>query len=71
MIRTISVARPSIRKDVLTAEDRQQGIMEKQSPSFHKRWQKRYFVLDNRMLKYYKTEQDFLSSKPPKGVLNF
>ena len=53
-IRTMSLARPSIRKDVLTAEDRHEGYMEKQSPSFHKRWQKRYFVLDYKMLKYYK-----------------
>ena len=45
--------------------------MEKKSPSFHKRWQKRYFVLENRMLKYYKTMQEYEQSKPAKGVLNF
>lgn len=55
----------------MIAEDRHEGYIEKQSPSFHKRWQKRYFVLDNRVLKYYKLQSDFLNAKPPKGVLNF
>lgn len=45
--------------------------MEKKSPSFHKIWQKRYFVLDKRVLKYYKNKQDYISRKPPKGVINF
>ena len=45
--------------------------MEKQSPSFLKRWQKRYFVLSKKMLRYYKSEADYNAGKPPKGVLNF
>jgi hypothetical protein len=53
--RTISIARPSIKIDVLTADDFHKGMMMKQSPSFLKKWQKRYFVLDTKMLKYYKT----------------
>ena len=45
--------------------------MEKQSPSFHKRWQKRYFVLCKRVLKYYKGKTDYRNDLPPKGVINF
>jgi hypothetical protein len=32
------VSRPSIRNNTLTADDSHEGLMEKQSPSFHKRW---------------------------------
>ena len=69
--RNISISRPSMISDVLTEDDNYEGILEKQSPSFLKRWQKRYFVLCKKMLKYYKTEADFRIGKPPKGVLNF
>jgi len=69
--RTISIARPSLRNDILSEDDFMSGVMEKQSPSLLKRWQKRYFVLSNKVLKYFKTEQDYLQLKPPKGVLNF
>lgn len=34
-------------------------------------WQKRYFVLENKMLKYYKNEAEHKESKIPRGVLNF
>ena len=50
-VRTISIARPSLRNDVLSEDDFMKGILEKQSPSLLKRWQKRYFVLSNRVLK--------------------
>lgn len=33
-----NVSRPSIRNNTLTADDSHEGLMEKQSPSFHKRW---------------------------------
>ena len=36
--RHVSVSRPSIVKDTLTALDYNEGYMEKQSPSFHKSW---------------------------------
>lgn len=45
--------------------------MEKRSPSFLKIMQKRYFVLRNRMLFYYKSESHFKNHMPIKGVLNF
>ena len=51
--------------------DFHEDFMEKQSPSFHKRWQKRYFVLNNCVLKYYKNKADFKNYLPPKGVINF
>mmetsp|Transcript_2852 Transcript_2852/g.4862 ORF Transcript_2852/g.4862 Transcript_2852/m.4862 type:complete len:162 (+) Transcript_2852:286-771(+) len=70
-MRTVSVSRMSLKKDVLSESDFHQGLLEKQSPSFHKLWQKRYFVLSNRLLKYYKSQQDFEAKKPPKGVINF
>lgn len=69
--RTISVSRTSVRKDILTALDSHQGIMDKQSPSFHKLWQKRYFVLARRVLKYYKKKDDHDKGNQPKGVINF
>ena len=51
--------------------DFHEDFMDKQSPSFHKRWQKRYFVLNNCILKYYKNKADFKNYLPPKGVINF
>lgn len=36
--RHVSISRPSIMKDTLTELDSYEGIMEKQSPSFHKSW---------------------------------
>ena len=44
--RTISIARPSLKTDILTSDDSHKGMMMKQSPSFLKQWQKRYFVLE-------------------------
>jgi len=55
----ISVCRPSILSDVLTKDDFFEGLLEKQSPSFHKMWQKRYFVLKDRIFYYYKTKADY------------
>ena len=46
----------SIRDDALTRDDFHEDFMSKQSPGFFKVWQKRYFVMQNRMLKYYKTK---------------
>lgn len=61
IIRSVSVARPSIRKDVLTSNDSHQDYIEKQSPNILKKWQKRYFVLDKRILKYYKSKEDYIA----------
>lgn len=69
--RNISVSRPSMISDLLTKDDFCEGVIEKQSPSFHKMWQKRYFVLKNRMLFYYKTKADYEQHKTCKGVINF
>lgn len=69
--RQMSISRPSVMSDILTEDDNMFGYLEKQSPSFHKRWQKRMFVLTNKTLKYFKTETDYYEGKPPKGVLNF
>lgn len=68
---TSVLSRPTVIDDQLTNEDFHQGIMEKRSPSFHKRMQKRYFVLRNRMLFYYKSEEHYKENMPIKGVLNF
>jgi hypothetical protein len=57
--------------DILTADDFHKGMMDKQSPKFFKQWQKRYFVLEAKTLKYYKTQTDYDKKKPPKGVVNF
>lgn len=59
VMRTISIARPSIKDDTLTVNDKHSGFMEKQSPSLLKHWQKRFFVLEHKKLKYYKSEQDY------------
>jgi hypothetical protein len=37
-LRSISIAKPSIRMDIITADDFHKGIMEKQSPKYLKRW---------------------------------
>jgi len=37
-LRSISVAKPSIRMDILTADDYHKGMLEKQSPKFLKQW---------------------------------
>ena len=50
---------PTNELDSLQDLDKNQDYMEKKSPSFHKSWQKRYFVLDKRVLKYYKTKNDY------------
>ena len=34
-------------------------------------WQKRYFVLYDTALKYWKKEKDFNSNMHPKGIINF
>lgn len=47
-----------------------QGYVEKQSPSVFKRWQKRYFVLKHKIIRYYKKEEDYRDKKVPKGVVN-
>ena len=70
-IRTVSIARPSVRSDLLTEDDTLAGYMQKQSPSFLKQWQKRYFLLEKKMLKYYKSDKAHFDGKPPKGVINF
>jgi hypothetical protein len=47
------------------------GYMQKKSPDFLKLWNNRYFVLENRMLKYFQNEDEFNKNLPPKGILNF
>jgi hypothetical protein len=37
-LRSISLAKPSLRMDILTADDYHKGILEKQSPKYLKRW---------------------------------
>ena len=37
-VRTVSIARPSVRSDLLTEDDSLAGNMHKQSPSFLKQW---------------------------------
>ena len=69
--RNISVCRPSIMSDVLTKDYFFVGWVEKQSPSLFKVWQKRYFVLKDRMLFYYKTKADYDQNKTCKGIINF
>lgn len=49
-----------------------EGELEKQSPKMNlKIWQKRYFVLSHRILRYYKTQKECYDNKPPKGIINF
>lgn len=56
-MKTIDVYKNTSNKaDVITSDDYQTGIMEKESPNILKTWQKRYFILDKRVLKYYKNE---------------
>ena len=45
--------------------------MTKESPSFFRIWQRRYFVLAHRKLKYYKSRSDYKVKNTPKGVINF
>lgn len=45
----------------------QKGILLKYSPSWFSGWQERYFVLDNKKIKWFKNVND----KIPQGVLNF
>lgn len=47
------------------------GYLSKKSPDFLKLWNNRYFVLENRMLKYFQNEDEFTNKLPPKGILNF
>jgi len=37
-LRSISIAKPSLRMDILTADDFHKGFIEKQSPKYLKRW---------------------------------
>ena len=55
----------------ITEDDFYQGMLWKQQPVFPRRWQKRFFVLDTKVLKYYKSKQDYETNKLPKGVINF
>ena len=69
--KSVSIAPPSIVRDIPTEDDKHSDYMEKQSPSFHRAWQKRYFVLDKKILKYFKNKVDYEAQKPPKGAINF
>ena len=71
-MRTISVSNNLASRSVgLGQDDSHMEYLEKQSPSILKLWQKRFFVLGHRMIKYYKTHADFNQGQPPRGVINF
>jgi hypothetical protein len=57
--KSVSVAKPRIVRDIFTDNDKHEDFMIKQSPSFHKAWQKRYFVLDKKILKYFKSKAEY------------
>lgn len=57
--------------DTIVGTESHRGVMQKQCPSFRLLWQNRYFVLKHRMLRYYKTEEDYKRDRPPRGILNF
>ncbi len=53
MERSISVSRNlNFKAEGLDENDFHQGYLQKQQPDFFKSWQKRFFVLSQRMLKY-------------------
>ena len=60
-----------MKDDILTEDDSHSGYIEKQSPSLLKLWQKRFFILDKKVLKYFKSQSDIEKGKPPRGVINF
>ena len=45
-----------------------EGYLEKYSPAFLVGWQRRFFVLKDGKLKYYKDKSDL---SVPQGVINF
>ena len=46
-------SQPSQKNDEISDGDSMKGYMQKKSPDFLKLWNTRYFVLENRMLKYF------------------
>ena len=64
-------SQPSEKNDEMTEGDQMKGYMQKKSPDFLKLWNNRYFVLENRMLKYFQNGDEFNKNLPPKGILNF
>lgn len=67
-IRTLSITRTAkSNSNVLI----QKGYMSKRSPSIIQCWQRRFFILTRNRMQYYKTEQDYINKKPPRGILNF
>ena len=65
------ISRRATSVNVITDDDFFQGMLQKQQPVFPKQWQRRFFVLDTKILKYYKSKQDYETNKLPKGVINF
>ena len=65
------MSEPVIQNDALSASERYQEHMSKKGFNFPQLWAKRYFVLNDRILKYYKTKKDYESGKEPRGALNF
>lgn len=47
------------------------GYLSKLSPKSMVGWQKRYFVLFQHKLKYWKNLNEFMHKKHPKGILDF
>lgn len=42
--------------NIITDDDFHHGMLQKRQPKLLKQWQKRFFVLDTKILKYYKTQ---------------
>lgn len=56
---------------MITSDDFHEDCLDKQSPMLIKIWQSRYFVLDKRVLKYFKNKEEYVNGNPPKGIINF
>ena len=56
--------------DDVAALASRKGYLQKQASTSRTKWQKRYFVLDNGLLSYYGTHEDYANSAPPKGTMN-
>ena len=68
---SVSTRKLSMVNDLISEDDYCQGPLDKQSPSFLKFYQTRYFVLQKRMLYYYKNKDEYTQGRTPKGIINF
>ena len=67
----LDFSQPTSKNDEITEGDQMKGYMQKKSPDYLKLWNTRYFVLENRMLKYFQNEEEYKNKLPSKGILNF